>query len=190
MNAVELLEHYERGRKDHGGKGGLFHGGDKLEPAGLALSSERCEAPGAVRRALEAFAPAEGWLCFQSAVLPFRRGEPLPDAGTILYGEVCRADGASLHLRQAAGGGWRLTAYRPVAEGTEYLTEEVTRLVEPAKGGGELRYRRYWGRPESTAEAWHGGPPEGDAADEIPGDGWLPLFAPFIGFAPQQEQRS
>ena len=124
--------------------------------------------PSGVRKFLRAFAPKQGWLCFQSRIERFLPGEDLPDHGILLYGEVVSLADQSLHIRQNGGGGWILTRFVEQAlderEAT-HLVEEITFLGETLERFGppkDLRYRRYWGHD--------------------PDFGYRPLLARFAGF--------
>lgn len=110
------------------------------------------EYPNAVYLRLQAFAPEQGWLCFQSVVAEFWRAADLPgpsrQSGAILTGECINTAEESLHIRQNGRGGWRVTCYRPHA-GENYLYDVVTLIAhEPSaqrmRNPKRLRYHRYW----------------------------------------------
>ncbi len=87
------------------------------------------------------FRDARGWLCFQSTVEWFRSGE-LPDAGTVLYGEVAGDDDHTLIIRQDGNGGW-LMIHMTEAPGRNHIAEEC-RHIGRDHPPGNLAYRRYW----------------------------------------------
>lgn len=95
-------------------------------------------------RAIEEFAPTDGWLCFQSAVRAFSRGElerGRPEDGQLLNGEAVNARNESLRIRPDGSGGWWLDIFSE-GNGEPCLVDEV-RLVRRG-GPGHLHYRRYW----------------------------------------------
>ena len=160
--------------------------GDDLAPRDLIEETRTTNTPKEVRETLMEFAPDQGWLCLQSEVVDFLSNDDLPTEGVILYGEVAKTGGESLHIRQTASGGWHLTRYRD-SDGDTYLAEVVDRLTErDAERLGNHRYRLYWGdvgRDEPELPASDNG------AREIPGDGWVPMKAVFIGFGGKGEAK-
>lgn len=83
------------------------------------------------------FAPVEGWLCYQSAVIEVRDGavpKPGDGRGLILSGELINAAWESLHIRQNGRGGWLLTRFTP-DRGETYLADEHRFVVHaPTQG--------------------------------------------------------
>ena len=120
----------------------------------LKIASELCKTPEAVIEKIEAFAPKQGWLCFQSEVAyfcqqDFCKNHSIPSHGIILYGEVVN-DQSSLHIREEGQGGWILTELTET-QGDEYLVERKRFLGEgKVLPGGKrlspdkLYYRIYW----------------------------------------------
>ncbi|MEK8016491.1 MAG: hypothetical protein VSS75_006445, partial [Candidatus Parabeggiatoa sp.] len=103
---------------------------------GLNIKSEPCETPEAVQDKIEAFAPKQGWLCFQSEVAYFCQHDfcdnhSIPSHGIILYGEVVK-DQSSLHIREDGQGEWIVTELTET-QGDEYLVEEKRFLGEGKK---------------------------------------------------------
>jgi len=115
---------------------------------GLNIKSEACETPEAVQDKIEAFAPKQGWLCFQSEVAyfcqqDFCKNHSIPSHGIILYGEVVN-DQTSLHIREEGQGGWILTELTET-QGNEYLVEGKHFLGEGKDlTPDKLYYRIYW----------------------------------------------
>lgn len=97
-----------------------------------------------------------GWIAFRSGVDWFSPGRELPSSavglGPALSAElVTAAASVRLWFDGAAGGGWRLATVREVEVGGEaYLAQDITLLSDiwSEVGGGNLRYRRYWGLAE------------------------------------------
>jgi len=146
----------------------------RFDICSLNIDPESCAAPEAVREALQDFDPEEGWLCFQSALKRFLKGELLPDAGVILYGEVKGKDGRSLHIQQDGEGGWVLTYYHEQSGGDTHLAEDVFLIAEaypddPKNTRYDLKYRVYWGDSDY-----------GKKDDD--GQGWRQIAAAFFGF--------
>jgi hypothetical protein len=124
----------------------------EMSIAALEADPADYDHPDAVYHHLQAFAPEQGWLCFQSVVAEFWRAADLPSPsgqnGVILSGECVNTAGESLHVRQNGRGGWRVTCYRPHA-GEKYLYDTVTLIAhEPSAqqlhNPKRLRYHRYW----------------------------------------------
>ncbi len=97
----------------------------------MQRTTRHYQQPEKVKQALKDFQPQQGWLCFQSAVVPFKKGE-LPDKGTILYGEVKDKKHQALHIQQNGNGGWLLTTYQQQAGDTHLV--EYTQLLSLANG--------------------------------------------------------
>jgi len=145
-----------------------------FETRALQIKPKICAAPEAVRQALQEFHPEQGWLCFQSALKRFLKGEPVPDAGVILYGEVKGRNGSSLHIQQNGEGGWILTYYDEQRDGDAFLAENVVLIAEnhpddPMNVRYDVKYRIYWG-----------GSGYGQQDDD--GHGWRQVAAAFAGF--------
>lgn len=91
---------------------------------------------------LQAFAPLDGWLTFQSAHRIILNGDyDSKSCGALLCGESVNKDGETLAITSARSG-LKLTRYSPT-QGSDYLTDTVTHLGV-SKAPGNLRYRRYW----------------------------------------------
>jgi hypothetical protein len=159
MNLEELAEAYGRiaGR----------HALPRVSPAHLRVSRQSLDNPQAAWTALQAVAPLEGWLQFQSIVQCFSGRalpKPEPDWGLLLAAEAVDGEGRSHLIRQDGSGGMVLVTCDPNADegGETWLADEVEQLAA-GKAPGRLRYRRYWRRD--------------------PEMGLAPALAAFIGFA-------
>lgn len=101
----------------------------------------------ALWQTFEAFAPQEGWLCFQSVVRVFTAGRlerGRPEEGRLLHAEAVNARNESLRIRPDGNGGWWFDVF--TEEGGEpCLVDEVSFL---RRGGGRVHYRRYWRHEE------------------------------------------
>ena len=121
----------------------------RIDP--IAIPADALDpAAGAARLAQEiaAFAPNQGWLCYQSAVVAFPPGglpEADADRGLILSGELTNTAKHSLHIRQDGRGGWHLTRFTPGA-GDAYLVDDHCLIAHGSdpQHPRRLHYRRYW----------------------------------------------
>ncbi len=134
-------------------------GGKLPQLCHLERSTRQCQQPDEVKQVLKNFQPEEGWLCFQSSVAFFKKGE-LPNKGTILYGEVKGKNRRALHIQQNGNGGWLLTTLQE-QEGNTHMVE-YTKLLGEFDDPGDLHYRVFW---QADAE-----------------QGYRPICAAFNGF--------
>lgn len=128
------------------------------EVVGLDRETRAITDPESVIAAVRDFKPLCGWLRYQSKLVDFANGfwEAPPDqAGALLYGELCTADGRSMTIRPDGGGGWNVTVARELA-GSDFLAETADVLkdapVENDRPEQVLRYRIYWMGCEETGE--------------------------------------
>jgi hypothetical protein len=99
-----------------------------------------------VQAEITKFEPEQGWLCFQSDVEYFCKGEAIPtSSGILLYGEVSKSESEeSLHIREDGQSGWILTHFIET-EGDRYLKEKQLFLGEGKNLTPEkLHYHVYW----------------------------------------------
>jgi hypothetical protein len=150
MKPQELLNHITDDLK-------TALGGELPQLCHLERTTRQCQQPDEVKQALKDFQPQQGWLCFQSTIVPFKKGE-LPDKGTILYGEVKGKNRQALHIQQNGNGGWLLTTFQE-QEGDTHLVEYTQLLGE---FDDFLHYRVFWQQ-------------DGD-------QGYRPICAAFNGF--------
>jgi len=124
-------------------------GGKLPQLCHLERATRQCQQPDEVKQALKDFQPQQGWLCFQSAVVPFKKDEELPDKGTILYGEVKGKNRQALHIQQNGNGGWLLTTFQEQdttfqePDADTHLVE-YTQLLSEFDDLGHLHYRVFW----------------------------------------------
>ena len=118
-------------------------GQENLQFCGLEREPEPCFTPEKVEAQVNAFEPIQGWLCFQSKIEHFCKGQTMPYTGILLYGEVVNAAGKSLHIREDGQGGWILTTFTET-EGDKYLVETKEFLGEKKLAPDKLCYRVYW----------------------------------------------
>lgn len=162
MDVQELSQAYARVRERHGTL-------PEMAPGNIDWQTETLATADAVDDRLQALAPVEGWIMFQSENVAFRGGKPLPVAdaerGVILAAEGIDTNGTAFQLRQNGGGAWVLTQYHQ-SEGKAYLCDTV-RFVSADPALGDLWYRRYW-RFDNQQES-------------------RPVVACFVGFGGQDE---
>ncbi|MBF8274278.1 MAG: hypothetical protein HW380_3383 [Magnetococcales bacterium] len=116
----------------------------ELTPRGLGHSQEHMEDPHRVWEAVKAFAPDQGWICFQSDVAHFFDAGQRPPQGVILSAELCRADTpTSLHIRPHSLGGWGVHHLEKLLNGGEYWCETME-FLSVAHDVGKLRYEVFW----------------------------------------------
>lgn len=140
MNPKELLTTVE----EHN----LLDGLTKFTTCRLKVSTKHRTTADQIRKDLEAFAPNQGWLCFQNEIVRFIPGEVLPDKGVILYGEIMNVDDQALHIQQDGVGGWRI-AYFSEEQGDTHLVEDHLLMTDvnpdqPSEPRYNLNYRVYW----------------------------------------------
>jgi hypothetical protein len=161
MNLQEIWHAYGRLPRDHG-LPEMWLEQALIQPINIP-ADPMYPTEGAARLAREIadFAPAAGWLCYQSAVVSFDDGqypEPNGQHGLVLSGELASAPGAScrsLHIRPDGRGGWRLVQFTP-DQGDTYLTDAHKLVVhdgDPKRRQRPryLHYLRYW-----TLDPHHG----------------------------------
>jgi len=158
------------------GKDKVFGTASTLSCCDLSITpNTSCTTPEDVLKALQVFAPTQGWLCLQDDVYRFLDAQSLPDSGIVFYGEVCN-DEASLHIQQRGDGTWILTTYQQQA-GETLLMERTQLIGEEFQADGhtryDLQYRVYWGNAESLS-----------ITDD--GQGWRQVAAVFTGFKAKQ----
>jgi hypothetical protein len=153
MTLEELQAAYAWFRGRHGGLPSMEMVQVSIAPPIKIAASPLDPTQGSERLSTEIanFAPVEGWLCYQSAVIEVRDGavpKPGDGRGLILSGELINAAWESLHIRQNGRGGWLLTRFTP-DRGETYLADEHRFVVHaPTQGYTSapryLRYRRFW----------------------------------------------
>ena len=133
-----------------------------MQRGSFDANTSRYNDPTTLWDALQALAPQQGWIQFQSHQCAFQNSLPEPEEhwGQLLAAEACDANGNSIHLSQNNQGGWLISHYQHQTSG-EMLCDETTQLAYDLKLS-QLRYRRYW-RHE-------------------PGQGYVQTLACFIGF--------
>jgi hypothetical protein len=144
--------------------------GEKLpQLCQLERTTHPYQKPEQVKKALEAFQPQEGWICFQDSITHFKNSE-LPDEGVILYGEVkSQKNNQALHIHQNGTGGWLLTTYQEQPGETHLV--ETTQLLGEFDKPGNLHYRVYW-QTQTDGE-----------------QGYRPICAAFDGFIDKKETK-
>ncbi|MBF0147744.1 MAG: hypothetical protein HQL84_05005 [Magnetococcales bacterium] len=143
----------------------------ELTPRGLLIHKpEHLEDPHRVWEAVQAFAPDQGWICFQSEVTHFFNAGQCPPRGVILSAELCRVNSpTSLHVRPHPLGGWGVHRLETLPDGRDYWCETMD-FLSVAHDVGKLSYQVFW---QSDGEA-----------------GMVRRVARFCGLVPRKVERA
>lgn len=144
MNLHALKKSLDRLTDNLGNEKAERWGLASIHTCGLETTHEDFDDAEAAWRALAQAAPQAGWIQWQSHQTDFKGSLPEPESdwGALLAAEAVVTGTDSLRLDHLDGR-WRLTRYRHIKEGDQYLCDETHHLLHGTRDR-TLHYRRYW----------------------------------------------
>lgn len=136
----------------------------------LTVSTKELDDPTHLRQSLEDYKPIEGWVCWQSAVTYFQKGDlTYPEEEWLLYGEMAKP-GSSLHIRENGEGGWLVTQVDESEnpDSGDFAVTTTDLLGESNRAPKNLCYHIFW--------------------QDIDRDGFRQVSSRFCGFTKEASQ--